>query len=250
MKNLIKRLLRHSGYEVTRLDSRIEVDCAWGPNVLLFALEELAARNPAKRLNVVQIGANDGSDQDPLQSFFLDRNCEAILIEPMDQPFAALSAKYRGKDNLHTLQAAISERDETMDMHYIVDGAGEPALTLFSSLDRDTVERNLASAKREDATLADHSIRTKAIAARRLRSVLGEFAMQDVDAVVVDTEGFDHKIVRSFLEDGVEPQIIRLEYCNMSRRDFYALRELLLARGYEIARVGIDLYCQKGGLLR
>ena len=91
MKDLIKRLLRHSGYEVTRLDSRIEVDCAWGPNVLLFALDELAARDPAKRLNVVQIGANDGSDQDPLQSFLLDRNCEAILIEPMDQPFAALS---------------------------------------------------------------------------------------------------------------------------------------------------------------
>lgn len=249
MKKKIRRLFHSFGYTITRLDSRVEIDCAWGPNILLYALEDLANRS-SKPLKIVQIGAHDGSDQDPLQPFLLGHNCEAILIEPMEHPYTALASRYCEKENIHTIQAAISDRDASMEMHYIVDEAGNPDLTLFSSFSRNTIERNLVSAQESNPNLRGHRIRSKVIKARTLKSVLRDYGMQSVDAIVLDTKGLDHKIVQSFLNDGVEPRIIRFEYCNLSLRDFDYIKNILLGKGYEIARVGIDIYCQKVGLLR
>lgn len=249
VKDQLKGFISRLGYTVTNLDSLIEIDCAWGPNILIYALEDLARRSP-ERLKIVQIGANDGSDQDPLQPFLNAHACDAILIEPMDHPYASLSDRYRGVSHIRTLQAAISDAPGVMQMHYVVNGSGEPDLTLYSSFDLETVQRNLASSQARDPALKDHSIRSRTLEARTLGSVLDEFGFQGVDAVVVDVEGFDHRIVTSFLNDGIEPRIIRFEYCNLTRREFNALRDLLLKKNYEIVRTGIDIYCQKAGLLR
>lgn len=249
MKNAVKGLLHRFGYQIIRLDSRIEIDSAWGPNILIYALEDLA-RKSRDPLTIVQIGANDGSDQDPLVSFLHTHDCKAILIEPMDHPFSILQELYSEHPTIHAVQAAVSDRPGIMDIHYIVDASENPDLTLFSSLDRSTVQRNLRAVQAERSGYDDHRIATKTLQTRTLGSILSEHAMENVDAVIVDVEGFDHKIVQGFLNDGVEPRIIRFEYCNLSRQDFNATRDLLLAKGYEIVRSGIDIYCQKVGLLR
>lgn len=247
MKRAIRRLARGLGYEIARLDSLVEIDSPWGPNILLYALRDLAARR-AEPLKIVQIGAHDGSDQDPLRAYLAAHDCRALLIEPMDVPYAALAQRYADVPGVHVLQTAISDRNGAMEMHYIADERGEPDLTLFSSLDRGTVERNLRSRGRPSS--GEYRILSREIAVRTLRSVLEEHRMEDPDAVVLDTEGFDARIVKDFLNDGVEPKVIRFEYCNLSRRDFGEVRALLVDRGYEIVRSGIDIYCQKAGLLR
>lgn len=248
MKKHIKQFFHSFGYEVTKLDSRIEIDCAWGPNILLYALNELASCTKGN-LKIIQIGANDGDDQDPLVPFLNSRDCDAILIEPMDQPYATLKERYSNSSHINTLQAAIGDAAGVMDIFYIVDGLGEPDLTLYSSLDYGKVARILAGRK-EQARFKDHSIRSKQVEIKTLGSVLEAFNFYDVDAIVVDVEGFDHRIVKNFLSQGIEPKIIRFEYCNMKRRDFYKIRSLLLEKEYEIVRVGVDIYCQKKGLLR
>ncbi|MEP2530242.1 FkbM family methyltransferase [Shimia sp.] len=249
MKTLVKKLLTAAGFSVTRLGSRVEIDSAWGPNILDYALKELAARTD-RPLKIVQVGAHDGSDHDPLQQFLLDNECRALLIEPMDAPFAVLAARYAGVDAITTTQIAIHDSPATLDMHYIVNGDGAPDLTLFSSFDHATVAHNLMVRQREDDALKDHHILSKPIKADRLKSVMDASGFQQVDAIVVDAEGLDYKIVTSFLADGVLPDIIRFEYCNLSRRDFNDLRQVLSAHGYEIVRAGVDIYCQKEGLLR
>lgn len=217
--------------------------------MLLHALRDLG-HQMARPLRIVQIGAHDGSDQDPLQPFLLEQDCDAVLIEPMDHPYKVLSERYKDHPRIHTLQAAITDTPGTQEIFYITDAEGKPDLTLFTSFERKTVEANLRKQQARQADFADHEVRSKTITARTLKSVLSNHDMVEIDAVIVDCEGYDHRIVTSFLEDGIEPKIIRLEYCNLSRRNFFALRDLLRARNYEIARVGIDIYCQKAGLLR
>jgi FkbM family methyltransferase len=249
VKDVIKSLAGRLGYEITRLDSHIEIDSPWGPNILLYALNDLA-QHSSDPLTIVQIGANDGSDQDPLQPFLVTTACQAVLIEPMEHPFSRLQARYAGSPHIHTLQVAISDVPGETAFHYITDADGAPDLTLFSSFDRDTVERNLQAAKQSEPRYDGHRVETKIIEAKTLKTVLEDLGIARVDAVVVDVEGFDDSIVTSFLNDGVEPKIIRFEYCNLSRRSFRALSDLLRAKGYEISRVGIDVFCQKVGLLR
>lgn len=249
MKALGIALVGRFGYRVTRLDSRVEIDSAWGPNILLYALRDLG-HQVARPLRIVQIGAHDGSDQDPLQPFLLEQDCDAVLIEPMDHPYKALSERYKDHPRIHTLQAAITDTPGTQEIFYITDAQGNPDLTLFTSFDRNTVAANLRKQQARHTGFANHNIRSQTINARTLKSVLSSHDMIEVDAVIVDAEGYDHRIVTSFLEDGIEPKIIRFEYCNLSRRNFFALRDLLRARDYEITRVGIDIYCQKTGLLR
>lgn len=249
MKKILRGLAARFGYTIGRWDARVEVESISGPNLLLYALQDLAGRSPGP-LRVVQIGANDGSEEDPLQEFLSRDDCEAILIEPMDHPFAVLAERYAGRPSIRTVQAAISDKPGVMEMHYIADAEGTPALTLYSSFDLGTVERNLAVRQKGNPDLSGHRIRTKTIQARTLKDILTEFDFGDVDAVVVDAEGFDHRIVGGFLRDGVEPRIIRFEYTNLTIREFSDIRRLLKDKGYEIARVGIDMYCQKAGLLR
>ncbi|NCQ23941.1 MAG: hypothetical protein COW54_14525 [Rhodobacteraceae bacterium CG17_big_fil_post_rev_8_21_14_2_50_63_15] len=249
MKQIAKDLLDKLGYAVINLNSFVETDCKWGPNILVYALNDLSTRQ-SKPLKIVQIGANDGSEDDPLEQFLARNDCTAILIEPMDHPFAALKEKYLHRDNIHTVQSAINDIAEDLIIHYIADGSGKPDLSVYSSTDRDLVETHLNWQKQNHSGLERHTVLSKAIRAETVKSVLERFDMTAVDAIVVDAEGLDHKIVQGFLRDGIEPKIIRFEFRNMSRRNFHETRAMLLERGYEIARSGIDIYCQKAGLLR
>jgi FkbM family methyltransferase len=69
---------------------------------------------------IVQIGANDGVQNDPLRKYFTKQdNYKAILIEPIPYYVSKLKNLYEGRQDIKILQNACSEFGETNTLYYI-----------------------------------------------------------------------------------------------------------------------------------
>jgi len=76
--------------------------------------------NSSEDKYIVQIGANDGVQNDPLRKYFTKQgNYKAILIEPIPYYVSKLKNIYEGRDDIKIYQNACSEFEETKILYYI-----------------------------------------------------------------------------------------------------------------------------------
>ena len=69
---------------------------------------------------IVQIGANDGVQNDPLGKYLAKQgNYKAILVEPIPYYVTKLKKMYEGRDDIKIHQNACSEIEETKTLYYI-----------------------------------------------------------------------------------------------------------------------------------
>lgn len=76
--------------------------------------------NSSEDKYIIQIGANDGVQNDPLRKYFTKQgNYKAILIEPIPYYVSKLKNIYEGRDDIKIYQNACSEFEETKILYYI-----------------------------------------------------------------------------------------------------------------------------------
>jgi FkbM family methyltransferase len=69
---------------------------------------------------IIQIGANDGVQSDPLRKYFIKQgNYKALLIEPIPYYVSKLKKLYEGRDDIKIHQNACSEFDQTKTLYFI-----------------------------------------------------------------------------------------------------------------------------------
>ncbi|MFW6012071.1 MAG: hypothetical protein ACOC92_00005, partial [bacterium] len=106
MKHHLKTLLGLFGLEIRR-KGRFPASF----DLLEVVLEVMASS--WDMLNVVQVGANDGSHDDPIHNFLIDRrDCTAaLLVEPQPEIIPYLEKAYAGHPNVSIFNGAIGEGD-------------------------------------------------------------------------------------------------------------------------------------------
>lgn len=81
-------------------------------------LEEFFKAKDAK--HVIQIGANDGVQNDPLRPYLKKPgNYEAILVEPIPFYIQKLRDLYKDRSDIKIVHAAIGSKSDTADLYYI-----------------------------------------------------------------------------------------------------------------------------------
>ena len=71
-------------------------------------------------LCIVQIGANDGIQNDPLRQYLVDKgNYSAILIEPLPFFVDNLNKLYKDRDDISIIQAAAGKEEDIRTLYYI-----------------------------------------------------------------------------------------------------------------------------------
>ena len=117
---------------------------------------------------------------------------------------------------------------------------GMSGLILLDLYDRSHVVTSLGS---EAARLDKFIVETR-VPVVTLKALLDKWKIQSVDALVVDAEGHDWKIVRQALEIGLKPDVILFEHNNLSdteRQDACRMPD----SEYSVEDVGIDYLCVK-----
>ena len=223
MRGLIqfaKRLLAFTPYEVRRRLAPPTIDA------VKLLLAYYCAGNRMRTL--VQIGAADGSVNDPICRFVQTDRFRAILVEPIPSMYAKLSASYAACKNVMLVQAAIAETDGSARMFRVRADerwAESDIIPYLSSFDRKHIESFGIDPK---------DIEEVTVPALSLASLAAKYELKQIDLLQVDAEGYDAEIVKMALKLPQPPRCINFERVNLEFRPMTELFAALEKRGYHL----------------
>ncbi len=227
LKSLLSALARSRGYRIVRdRDHVAQID--------LFELLVDKLTNNRPDFFFIQIGANDGLMDDPIQAYVKRFHWRGILVEPVRFYFDKLRTNYAGESQLIFENAAIAQTDATLKL-----------FTLPPSPDLPDWAHGCTSFNRENllkhrSTIADvaNRIEEVSVASMTFMSLLARHDVKHIDLLQIDVEGFDYEILKLINFAKIKPRLIQFEHFLLplaAQRECYAL---LNGHGYELNTVG------------
>lgn len=253
---MIRKLKRALGINFSTKALARNPDIAWRQLLGRFRrFDELAEKLSAKApVTIVQVGANDGSSNDPLGRMIAarpERIAKALLFEPQASAFARLSERYGGTDNVICLNAAVDRQPGekpvySIDREAASDALGRPISDGIASFDRDHVFRVLAeNAPGLSSTDIDGLVTEQTVQVTTLGDAAGANGIAQPDILLVDTEGFDAEVMSMALEAGWRPHLLQYEHKHLSPADRRALSARLRDLDYRLWADHSDVWGQR-----
>lgn len=241
MASLAKRLAGRMGYEIKR---------RYGTLPPLDFLETLllGALAAEGRLNVVQVGANDGSHSDPIHRFLMDhrQSSTVLLIEPQPEIISHLKDAYAGHPTATIYNGAIGTgerlvlyriRPELWESFRVSYLKGAPAYRAPSGLTSGNKAHVVAAARRHLAGKAavEEAVEELHVPCTELRPLLvGRGFPLALHLLQVDAEGADDEVLYACNIDELRPAIINFESKHLVGQRMAKLQAFLSGHGYTL----------------
>lgn len=214
-------------------------------------LEEFT-KNNNREFFVLQIGANDGFDNDPIHKFIMKYDWNGVLVEPQPKVFNNYLRKtYSRFPKIELLNAALGP-DLTQNKLYCVSFSDHRWATGLSRFNKDSfvalIENGYiaSQAKQQGVDLpdsVDDYITEMQVDVVNFDYIFREYDITNVDFLQIDAEGYDFEILKLFPLDRVKPKFINLEYSHFEDKTKEACTLLLTKNNYECVEVEHDLFC-------
>lgn len=232
VRRTVDRTVNRLGYNVVRLKRRNHNPF----NLLELLIGHELARQP--NFFFIQVGASDGLENDLLRPSVLRHGLRGLLIEPLPHSFESLRKNYSNQPGLIFENCAVADVDGPQTMFRIRGDAPFPSVVQqLASFDR----RNL-SASRQGWPGLDNFVESVTVPGRTLRSLTSEHGISHVSLLLVDTEGYDAKVVEAAIAQGLDPSIIVYEHVHLPSETQYECTQLLKQHDYQFIEVGLDTY--------
>jgi FkbM family methyltransferase len=202
----------------------------------------------------IEIGSNDGSQHDHLRPHILERAWTGIMVEPVPYVFERLRRNYDGIDRVTLENVAIAERDGELSFHYLEDASEDERRALpdwydgIGSFSRDAVLSHASHIPDLEGRLVSRPVPTLTF-----ESLCERHAVERLDLLLIDTEGYDWRILRSIDLERRRPQLLVYEHYHLSRGEQAECVKHLRRHGYRMMAEGFDTFCladEVGGALR
>jgi len=184
---------------------------------------------------VIQIGANDGKHDDPIQHILATTSVGAVLVEPMPIAFEALAKLHGERPYTQLVNAAISRTGGDMSLFMPVVKGQELHSSVWACRSaeqaRVEVKRNMGRQALKVTEVVETPVQSLTAAELLERSAVSP---EDVALLVCDTEGQDAEIVHSFLNTGARPQVIFYEQLFAPKHQSSELGVYLSELGYKM----------------
>lgn len=171
-------------------------------------------------LSFVQIGANDGIDSDFVRDVVFRYGWVGVLVEPIPAVMQQLKKNYEGA-SVQFEEAAIVENvtDEEVEFNVCVDKTVSSALEVahektIAEQAKGRIEKIMVQCMTYEQLVAAYEIKP--------------------DVVVIDTEGYDFKILRSIDYERYSPRVIVYEHAELADRS--EVKAFLRAKGYRFMK--------------
>lgn len=190
---------------------------------------------------VVQVGANDGVQGDPLHALIVaNPRWQALFIEPVDVLFDRLVRNYGHEGRFRFRRCAISSRAGQRTFYHVSEDAraalGGRVPYWFDQLgafDRDHIVAQLGG------VLEPFIVATE-VDTLPLTQVLDEHGIDRVDLLHIDTEGHDHEVLMSLDFGRYKPTVVLFEHVHLDAGSARGVASRLVGNGYRLARHGDD----------
>lgn len=219
---LLKKIIYQRGYKLSRTRNFIFLESI---------LNKLIAQKG--QINFVQIGGNDGVNDDPLYHFVTwnKNKVSGYILEPVGDYFKDLQRNYKNNPLIKTLNLAIHNTESEMIIHR-VNPESAKVLPRYS--------KGIASFKKEhhvNCKIASQHIIEEKVACISLENLIKTNDIAPLDLLQIDTEGYDSEIILNIDFNKIKPSIINFEYYipqTMSAETFNQVLKVLKENGYEI----------------
>lgn len=191
------------------------------------------------RAYFVQVGSNDGAQNDPIHRLILDNpGWRGIFIEPVPFLFEKLKANYRAEQELHARfvfeNVAIAEKAGEAAFYCVSEDAkkalGERLPFWYDQLgsfDRQHIVKHL------DGLLEPFIVELQ-LPCLPIGEVLTRQGIERVDLLHIDTEGYDYNVLKQFDFARYQPRVVLYEHKHLGRERRTAAAQLMQAAGYRL----------------
>lgn len=220
VRSCIRAILRSSKYDIRVKLPDGKLEC------IRFVLPHLLSQTSNARL--VQIGACDGDVGDPISDSIRHPNVTALLVEPMETPFALLKKRHEGSKNVILEQAAIGLKDGLSTMYRLKrsdktsDEEHAKLLQVSSFSKAHIISHGFAESQIEEVQVPSFTLKT----------LLERHGFERVDVLQIDAEGFDAELVEAALKLPELPTCINFEHLHLKMPARVELYEKLSSSGY------------------
>lgn len=172
------------------------------------------------RVTVIEVGANDGINNDPIHKFIKRDHWIGVLLEPQRFVFEKyLKPLYARTPGITVVNAAFDVSDGTKPI-YEVSVSKSRWATGLSSFNREVLEAAVRSgyidreANKEGAPLPGNKedyITEELVECISAETLIKKYSLEMIDWLQIDTEGFDFEIIKMFNIDITRPEVIVYE---------------------------------------
>ena len=168
---------------------------------------------------VLQIGANDGVENDLIHGALIKNRWAALLIEPQPEFVERLRETYVSRQSISYMCCAVAEHNGTIDLYrippeLIFQGKVKPWIGGCASLYLDRGPFSKGDAKwNELLNVALTAIPVKCLT---LPDLINQNNISRIDMLVIDTEGGDWMVLRQLDMTKFLPRIIIYEFSHLS----------------------------------
>jgi FkbM family methyltransferase len=210
------------------------------PNKFEEILTRFFSHSNSTDFSFVQIGAYDGLTNDPIYPFVKHYHWKGILIEPQWEAYQRLKENYRDQKHLIFLNIAIAEQDGFQDFYRIRDGvSGLPDWSKqIASFRLDVITKHKDGVPEYGITETipniEDLIEVERVKCITFNSLLDRYRLQQIDLLLIDTEGYDYNIIKGIDFKRIKPSIIYYEHMHLSKEDREECAQYLKKIGYEV----------------
>ena len=208
-------------------------------------LHAFAARYPDAF--VIEIGANDGINDDPIRPFVEAGRWAGIMVEPSPEVFERLRRNYAGvSERIAFENVAIADHDGTATFFHVdwVDGEQSHRIDVLGSLSLDAAQTSGALLLPDEQ---HRRIVRDEVACLTFDSLCRKHGVERLNLLLIDAEGYDFEIVKQLDLERHRPRLLVYEHLFLSPADRAACRALVERAGYETLAEQADTWCLDTG---
>jgi FkbM family methyltransferase len=185
----------------------------------------------------IQIGANDGVKNDPINYFVKKYKWSGILVEPLPEYFRRLKENYKSEPQLIFENVGVGDQEGELSFYFMPSQYNEPDwLQQIGSFDRNAIEFNLAGYPDLVEKIA---VETKPLIT--LRNLIEKHKVLNIDLLIIDAEGFEFAILKQLDDCPVKPEHIFFEWGCLTSETLNKLLDYLGKIGYQFYSCGSDI---------
>lgn len=179
----------------------------------------------------VQIGANDGSKGDYLQSYVERGDWTGVLVEPIPYVFANLRSRHGSNPRLRLVNAAIADSDGDAELYYLPQDKDADLPPWYDALA--TFRKEVIAKHAPWIPGIESRIDTITVPTLTFDSLCQAQGIRTMDLVQMDTEGYDYEIIKQIDLDGYRPVLVMYEHYHLRPGEREACELHLERHGYQ-----------------
>ena len=204
-----------------------------------------AFRNVFPAATFVQIGSNDGTQQDPLHDAILRGTWRGVMVEPVPYVFRRLQHNFGHLPTVRLENVAVADVEGKLPFYHLPETA-EPGLPpwydALGSFSRDVLLRHVDYIP----DIAERIVCSQ-VPCVTFAHLCERNDIHELDLLHLDTEGHDYAILKQVDLARWRPRLIIYEHHHLAPTGRASCRERLSGMGYDLLEEGLDTWCVDTG---